>query len=55
MILNRKNELVVLEINTIPGMTGTSFVPAQLKATESDLKTFVRNVFDNIGNTRTKR
>lgn len=55
MILNRKNELVVLEINTIPGMTGTSFVPAQLKATGSDLKTFVRNVFDNSGKTRTKR
>lgn len=55
LILNAKGELVVLEINTIPGMTGTSFVPAQLRATGSDLKTFVRNVFDNIGNTRTKR
>ncbi|MFB0965261.1 MAG: ATP-grasp domain-containing protein [Patescibacteria group bacterium] len=55
MILNDRGELVVLEINTIPGMTGTSFVPAQLRATGSDLKTFVRNVFDNLGNTRKKR
>lgn len=47
MILNAKGELVVLEINTIPGMTGTSFVPAQLKAVGSDLQAFVRNVFDN--------
>ena len=55
MILNDRGELVVLEINTIPGMTGTSFVPAQLRATESDLEAFVRNVFDNLGNTRKKR
>ncbi len=52
MILNRKGELVVLEINTIPGMTGTSFVPAQLKATGSSLKEFVRNVVDNLDESR---
>ena len=55
MILNGKGELVVLEINTIPGMTGTSFVPAQLRANGSDVETFVRNAFDKIGNARTKR
>ena len=55
MILNGKGELVVLEINTIPGMTGTSFVPAQLKAAGSDLETFVRNVFDKVLAARTNR
>ena len=35
-------------------MTGTSFVPAQLRATGSDLETFVRNVFDNALNTGKK-
>lgn len=32
MILSSSGELVVLEINTIPGMTKTSFIPAQLQA-----------------------
>lgn len=32
MILNSRGEFVVLEVNTIPGMTGTSFIPAQLTA-----------------------
>ena len=30
MILNKENKLVVLEINTMPGMTKTSFIPQQL-------------------------
>lgn len=32
MIYTTTGELVVLEINTIPGMTETSFIPAQLRA-----------------------
>lgn len=32
MILNNKNQLIVLEINTMPGMTKTSFIPQQLFA-----------------------
>lgn len=42
MILNRDDELVILEINTIPGMTGTSFIPAQLSASGHSLEDFVR-------------
>lgn len=41
MILNSEGEIVVLEINTVPGMTGTSFVPAQLKAVGSSLSEFI--------------
>lgn len=49
IILNGKGELVVLEINTIPGMTGTSFVPAQLRAIGSSLDEFVRSTVTRRG------
>lgn len=41
MILNERGELVVLEINTIPGMTETSFIPQQLHAAGLSIKDFV--------------
>ena len=41
MILNENDELVVLEINTIPGMTDVSFVPAEMKASGYSLKDFI--------------
>lgn len=41
MILNKRGELVVLEINTIPGMTETSFIPQQLHAAELSIEDFV--------------
>lgn len=42
MILNESGELVVLEINAVPGMTETSFLPAQLSAAGSSMEAFVR-------------
>lgn len=44
MILQENGELVVLEINTIPGMTKTSFVPAQLEASGYSIADFVRGM-----------
>jgi D-alanine-D-alanine ligase-like ATP-grasp enzyme len=41
MIWNASGELVVLEINTLPGMTDTSFIPAQLRAAKLSLADFV--------------
>jgi len=41
MILNTQGELVVLEINTIPGMTPTSFVPAELVASGYSVAEFL--------------
>ncbi len=44
MILNERDELVVLEINTIPGMTDVSFIPAEMKASGYSLKDFVEGM-----------
>ncbi len=41
LMLDETGELVVLEINTIPGMTKTSFVPAQLSVAGYTLSDFV--------------
>lgn len=49
MILNSEGEIVVLEINTVPGMTGTSFVPAQLKAVGSSLSEFIGEAVRKLG------
>lgn len=46
MILGDNGELVVLEINTIPGMTKTSFIPAQLKAGGYTLIDFVKGMLE---------
>ena len=44
MIMKENGELVVLEINTVPGMTKTSFIPAQLKASGYDMVQFVQEM-----------
>jgi D-alanine-D-alanine ligase len=41
MILNERGELVVLEINTVPGMTKTSFIPAELEASGYSIAGFI--------------
>jgi D-alanine-D-alanine ligase len=46
MILREDGELVVLEINTIPGMTKTSFIPAQLEASGYSLSGFVKGMLE---------
>ena len=41
MMMNEYGELVVLEINTAPGMTKMSFIPAQMKVSSYTLAQFV--------------
>jgi D-alanine-D-alanine ligase len=41
MILSEEGELVVLEINTVPGMTKTSFVPEEMRVAGYSLKDFI--------------
>lgn len=48
MILNEKGELVVLEINTVPGMTSVSFIPAEMKASGYSLKDFVEGMIKKM-------
>ncbi len=44
MMMDEKGELIVLEINTVPGMTKTSFIPAELKALGITLSQFVNGM-----------
>jgi D-alanine-D-alanine ligase len=44
MIMKDGGEIVVLEINTVPGMTKTSFIPAQLKASGYSIEQFVEGM-----------
>ena len=44
MIMKANGELVVLEINTVPGMTKTSFIPAQLMASGYDVVAFLKGM-----------
>jgi D-alanine-D-alanine ligase len=44
MILNEKGDLVVLEINTVPGMTKTSFVPEQMRVERYTLSGFINGM-----------
>jgi D-alanine-D-alanine ligase len=46
MILQEDGKLVVLEINTIPGMTKTSFIPAQLETSGYSVADLVRGMLD---------
>lgn len=44
MILSGSDELVVLEINTIPGMTKTSFVPEEMRVAGYTLSQFIQGM-----------
>lgn len=46
MILQADGELVVLEINTIPGMTETSFIPAQLAVSGHSVTDFIKGMLE---------
>jgi len=43
----KENELYFLEINTIPGMTETSFIPQQLNAMGMDLRQVISQIIEN--------
>lgn len=44
MRMDENGTLIVLEINTVPGMTKTSFVPAELEASSYTLSQFVKGM-----------
>jgi len=46
MIMKEDGELVVLEINTVPGMTKTSFIPAQLEAQGYSVIDFLKGMIE---------
>ena len=46
MILLTSGELVVLEINTLPGMTKTSFIPAELLTANLSLEQFISSMIE---------
>lgn len=46
IIMKENGELVVLEINTIPGMTKTSFIPAQLQASGYTVPQFINGMLE---------
>jgi D-alanine-D-alanine ligase len=56
MILTSNNTLILLEVNTIPGMTKTSFIPQQLDASGIPLEQYVNMVlsqaFKEMGSKR---
>ncbi|MDM8161703.1 D-alanine--D-alanine ligase [Labilibaculum sp. K2S] len=43
----RKNEIFILEANTVPGMTANSFIPKQVKAMNKELKDILSMVIEN--------
>ena len=49
MILDKDCNIVVLEINTIPGMTSTSFIPAELAASGFTIDEWVRGMLIKYG------
>lgn len=49
MILDKGGNIIVLEINTIPGMTSTSFIPAELAASGFTIDEWVRGMLTKYG------
>jgi D-alanine-D-alanine ligase len=47
MILDKNGKLIVLEINTLPGMTKTSFIPQQLSYKGISIEKFIRIILKN--------
>ena len=46
-IIPKSNRPVILEINTNPGMTATSFIPQQIKAAGLDMKAVMTDIIEN--------
>lgn len=46
-LILKDNDLYVLEVNTIPGMTKTSFIPAEAKACGYDMKDLITLLIDS--------
>ena len=46
-IIPSDNQPVMLEINTVPGMTATSFIPQQVRAAGLDIKQVLTDIIEN--------
>ncbi len=46
-IISEKEEITLLEINTTPGMTTTSFIPQQVKASGLDIKEVMTDIIED--------
>ena len=46
-IITKGDKINLLEINTTPGMTATSFIPQQVKATGLDIKDVMTDIIEN--------
>ena len=40
------DKIMMLEINTTPGMTATSFIPQQVRASEYDIKDVLSDIIE---------
>ena len=49
MILDEKNQLFMIETNTLPGMTETSILPQQAKAAGISFSELLDNIIENAG------
>jgi D-alanine-D-alanine ligase len=52
-IISPQNEVKMLEVNTTPGMTSTSFVPQQVRAAGLDIKNVMTDIIENELNQQT--
>jgi len=46
-IISREDEIILLEVNTTPGMTSTSFIPQQIKAAGLNIKDVFTDIIEN--------
>jgi D-alanine-D-alanine ligase len=46
-IVSREGRICMLEVNTTPGMTPTSFIPQQVRAAGLDIKDVLTDIIEN--------
>ena len=46
-IIEKSNKIVLLEVNTTPGMTEQSFIPQQIKAAKLNIHNVMRDIIEN--------
>ena len=54
-IIPRDGDPVLLEINTTPGMTATSFIPQQVRAAGLDIREVMTDIIENELNKETTK
>ena len=46
-IISQEGKISMLEVNTTPGMTATSFIPQQVRAAGLDIKDVLTDIVEN--------